>query len=114
MSNKIKIELQDIKLVKNLLELLEMHFENLPIDLQNKLKEIEETGLNDFKAEDFELMYPNADYSKLDFSIDFSSRKVLLSVNKILKKVTYYNDGVKIIYPEHFYLRYDGKTIIEW
>ena len=114
MSNKIKIELQDIELIKNLIELLEMHFENLPIDLQNKLKEIEETGLNDFTADDFKLMYPNADYSKLDFSIDFSSQKVLLSVNKILKKVTYYNDGVKVIYPEYFYLRHDGKTIIEW
>ena len=114
MSNEIKIELKDIELIKNLVELLEMHFEDLPMNLQKKLKEIEDTGLNDFKAEDFELMYTNADYSKLDFSIDFSSQKVLLSVNKILKKVTYYNDGVKIIYPEHFYLRYDGKTIIEW
>lgn len=109
MSNKIKIELKDIELIKNLIELLEMYFEYLPIDLQKKLKEIEETGLNDFKAEDFKLMYPDADYSKLDFSID-----KVLSINKILKKVVYYDDGVKTIYPEHFYLRYDDKSIIEW
>ena len=109
MSNEIKIELKDIELIKNLIELLEIHFEDLPIDLQNKLKEIEETGLNDFKTEYFELMYPNADYSKLDYSID-----KVLSINKILKKVVYYDDGVRTIYPEHFYLRYDGKTIIEW
>lgn len=78
-------------------------------EIKIELKDIEETGLNDFKTEDFELMYPNADYSKLDYSID-----KVLSINKILKKVVYYDDGVRTIYPEHFYLRYDGKTIIEW
>ena len=109
MKNKIIIELKNIELVKNLIELLEIHFEDLPIDLQNKLKEVEETGLNDFRTEDFELIYPNIDKSKVDCSID-----KVLSVNKILKKVTYYDDSVKIIYPEHFYLRYDGKTIIGW
>lgn len=106
MNNKINIELKDIELIKNLVELLEMHFEDLPIELQNKLKEVEETGVNDFTANDFHSMFPNFDLDKLECSYMDT-----VKVNKILKKVVTLKET---LYPEHFYLRYNDKTIIEW
>lgn len=110
---KINIELKDIDLVKNLVELLELHFDNLPIELQNQLKEIEQTGINDFTADDFNKMFTNIDYEKIECTYPR-----VLSINKILKKVIIFNgysdNGEEILYPEHFYLKYDGKAIIEW
>lgn len=104
--NKVNIELKDIDLVKNLVELLEMHFEDLPTDLQSKLMQIEETGLNDFTADEFHLMFPHFDLDNFECSyLD------VVKVNKILKKVVTLKET---LYPDHFYLRYDGKTIIEW
>lgn len=110
---KINIELKDIELIKNLVELLEMHFENLPTDLQFKLMQIEETGLNDFTADDFRSMFPDMDYEKVECTYPRT-----VKINKLLKKVVvingYTDRGEETLYPEHFYLRYDGKTIIEW
>lgn len=106
---KINIELRDIGLVKNLVELLELHFDNLPIELQNQLKEIEETGINDFTADDLHSMFPDFDGKKFECSHTFVTR-----INKILKRVNVYQDGEIKLYPEHFYLRYDNKSIIEW
>lgn len=111
--NKINIELKDIDLVKNLVELLEMHFEDLPTDLQSKLMQIEETGLNDFTADEFHSMFPHMDCKKVECTYPRT-----VKINKLLKKVVvingYADRGEETLYPEHFYLRYDGRTIIEW
>ena len=108
--NKIEIELKDIKLVKNLVELLEIHFNELPKQLQHQLKSISETGLNDFTADDFHKMFPDLDQSKIE-----TSQISVISVNKLLKKCVCFGlEGEYVVHPEHFYLKYDGKTIIEW
>lgn len=108
---KINIELKDIDLVKNLIEMLQVHFDELPKILQSQLKQISETGINDYTPKDFHNDYPDFDMSKLECSeIKF------LSANKILKKIKVglINGIIETCYPEHFYLKYDGKTIIEW
>jgi len=112
---KIELNVKNLDLFKNLVELLEKHFDDLPVELQESLKSASENGANDFKAEDLEDMYPEIDFKKVTTSIDNEN---IYSVNKILKKVVYFRDGnfdePLSVNPETFYLKYDGKTIIEW
>ncbi len=106
---KIDIDIKDIDLVKNLVELLEKYIDVLPQELKNSLYQISGTGLNDFIADDLHNMYPDFDGKKYE-----CSENKVISINKILGKVVVYDNGEKILYPLNFYLKYDGKTIIEW
>ena len=56
-----------------------------------------------------ESIYPDFDGKKYE-----CSENKVTSINKILGKVVVYDNGEKILYPLNFYLKYDGKTIIEW
>lgn len=54
-------------------------------------------------------LFPNINFDKVE-----CSEKKVISINKSNNEVAIF-DGVElIIKPKHFYLRYDGKTIIEW
>jgi len=113
---KIDINVKDIGLVKNLTELLEKHFEDLPVELQESLKELSEKGIKDFTADTLKEMFSELEFKKVDTSI-----KNVYKVNKLLKKVVCFKSGEHeegdefvTLYPETFYLKYDGKTIIEW
>lgn len=106
---KIDIEIKDIALVKNLVELLEKYINDLPKELKNSLCEISGTGINDFTAEDLHNMYADFDGNKYQCSED-----KVMRINKILGKVVVFDNVEKTLYPVNFYLKYDGKTIIEW
>lgn len=106
---KIDIEIKDIDLVKNLVELLEKYINDLPKELKSSLYEISRTGINDFTADDLHNMYADFDGGKYQ-----CSENKVIRINKILGKVVVFDNGEKILYPVNFYLKYDGKTIIEW
>ncbi len=76
------IKIKDIGLVKNLIELLEKHYESLPSELQKSLKEVSENGINDFTAQNLKDMYPEYDYQKVTTSIENN----IHTINKSLKK----------------------------
>lgn len=104
----LNIKLKDIDVIKNLVELIVKHFNNLPIELQESLIEIEKTGFNDITADDIFKMFGSI------YTIDSSLKKNIVKVNKILKKVVYFEDGEKIAYPETFYLKINDEIIMEW
>lgn len=109
---KIDVNVKDIDLFKNLVELLEKHNDDLPTELQESLKSISKNGIKDFTSDDFYKMFPDADYALVETS--FKSTNII-GMNKILKRVEYFEDGEKLTeYPETFYLKYDSEIIIEW
>jgi hypothetical protein len=107
----IDINIKDIEVFKNLVELLEKYFDNLPKELQDKLKEAEENGINDIDA-DYALDRFGAN-SKIETS--FKTDKII-SINKILKKVKFISDdGCSAIeYPEHFFVKINDTMLVEW
>ena len=54
-------------------------------------------------------LFPAINFDKLE-----CSEKRVISINELNKEITIFNEVESIIKPKHFYLRYDGKTIIEW
>ena len=109
---KVELDVKNIDLFKNLVELLEKHFDDLPVEIQDSLKTISKDGINDFTADDFFDMFPDRDSSKIETS--FRTSKIM-SINKILRKVVFYEDDkIKTEYPDSFYLKYDGISILEW
>ena len=115
--NKIEIKVDSYgeDCIKNLLELLTMYIDELPKELQEQLKIGAENGFCDFTVQDFFDMFPKHDFSKVECSHDN-----LTMVNKVLKKIEVIEycgkeiQGFKTLYPEHFYLKYRGETIIGW
>ena len=99
---KINIELKDIDLVKNLVELLQTKFSELPKEIQDAIMLIEEIGINDIDVDKFIETYGYG----VDYKNNFHSQQITL-VNKILKKVCYVERGEnnnilqKVEYPEH-------------
>lgn len=112
---KIKIELKDIDLVKNLIELLQTKFDELPKDIQESIMQIEEGGLNDIDYDKFIELFGSFD----NYENSFHSKEIA-SVNKILKKVCYIETDTKgnilrkVEYPEHFWCSANGEKVIEW
>ena len=106
------IEIKDIDLVKNLIELLETHYDKLPNELKEQLNIISSEGINDFTYEDAQKI---AGSSKIEVETNIYTHKIL-TVNKILRKVTVLddNDSIKTIYPVDFYLIVNGTKVIEW
>lgn len=54
-------------------------------------------------------LFPSINFDKLE-----CSEKRVISINELNKEITIFNEVELIIKPKHFYLKYDGKTIIEW
>jgi len=109
---EVKIDIKNLDLFKNLVSLLEKHFDDLPKELQESLEEVSKNGVNDFTSDDFYEMFgiPNPELTETSFRT-----MNIISINKILKKVVFVENLEKLTeYPETFYLKYDGKTIIEW
>lgn len=107
-----EISVKDIDLVKNLIELLETHYDKLPNELKQQLNIISSEGINDFTYEDAQKI---AGSSKIEVETNIYTHKIL-TVNKILRKVTVLddNDSIKTIYPVDFYLIINGTKVIEW
>ena len=54
-------------------------------------------------------LFPAINFNKLE-----CSEKKVISINELNKEITIFDEVEFIIKPKHFYLRHDGKTIIEW
>ena len=112
MKNEIKFEIsvKGIKEVKNLIDLLSSHFDELPIQLQTKLKKIEtKFGISDITRDVIDEMYTNGftEENSLDL-------KKVISVNQVLQRVQVWDDGLKSLYPEHFWTKVNGDILAEW
>ena len=109
------LDLRNVDLVRNLIELLQTKFSELPKEIQESLMLIEEGGLNDIATDYFLNTYGYG----FDYKNNFHSQEVT-AVNKILKKVCYIDhdedDNLihKVEYPEHFWCSVNGKKVIEW
>jgi len=108
MKNELNTNDSDL-VVKNLLELFEEYYDDLPSKLQSALKKISESGINDIDDNYITERFPIIEKYE-------SNIHNVASVNKILKKVVCvvnYN-SIKTIYPEHFYLRINNELLVEW
>ena len=108
---KIELELKDIDIIKNLLELIESHYEDLPTELKKQLHIISEEGFNDITSDTLDKMLISGNrVIKTNIYTD-----KIVSVNKVLRKVLIMEDGViKPIYPVNFYLIVNDIKIVEW
>ena len=116
----IDINVKDIDLFKNLVSLLEKHFDDLPSELQESLKELLENEDCDFTVDDL------TDYVKLhNLNMDhtiISDDRNILKVNKHTKTIyiidrTPQINGERKVVPEkleHFSIKNKDHTIIEW
>jgi hypothetical protein len=106
---ELDIKFNDIYLVENLLVLLEKHFNELPIELQDNLIDISKTGINDI----------DIDWIIDNFGTDYKYESSLkdckiISFNNILKRVKIFDKSVETIYPKHFWVKINDKKIFEW
>ena len=73
----------------------------------NKLKDINEITHQVLEKEGFYL-------KPFKISTSFHS-ETILSINKSLKKINYFEDGkIKESYPETFYIKINNEIIVEW
>lgn len=111
MEAKVQIEIKDLEIFEHLVELINKHFDNLPKELQDNLKEVAENGISDIDAD-----YVIRKYKKIDkIETNFKTNKIL-TVNKILKKVTYPDDKFNILedYPASFFIKINDDVLVEW
>lgn len=107
---KVEISVKGIKEVKNLIDLLSSHFDELPIQLQSKIKKIESKfGISDITRDVLDEMYPNGftEENSLDL-------KKVVSVNQVLQRVQVWDDGLKSLYPNHYWTKINGDILAEW
>jgi len=110
---ELNIELKDIDLVKNLVELLQTKFSELPKEIQESLMLIENIGLSDIDADKFREMF--GDFDNDDYSTSFHTKNII-SINILLRKVVYTENGI-IKYTEHpdfFWIKLKDKIVVEW
>lgn len=107
---KAEIKVTGIKEIKNLIELLSSHFDELPIQLQTKLKKIESKfGISDITRDILDEMYTNGFIE--ENSLDL---KKVVSVNQVLQRVQVWDDGLKSLYPNHYWTKINGDILAEW
>ena len=106
---KVDLNVLNVEMIKNLIELIEKHWEDMPEDLQKVIKEGHDTGYSDWGVDEYELYISSHNIHKDD--IQFSHDKVL-SVNKYLKKI-YYGDGTHE-YADEFYVKTNDVLIYGW
>lgn len=107
----IKIDVQNTESFKNLVHLLEKHFEDLPKELRKSILEIEENGLSDFGREELEAYcyIHNIDIEKIELS--FTDREVW-KINKPLKRLKFADGTFKEV--ESFSVKCEDHVLIEW
>lgn len=113
---KMKLEVQGADKVETLIELLSKHIDSLPVELVNSLKDLAdcdacEIGLDQLK---------NLGVNPHDVScfIDNENIDRVVSANKILKRVSMFDDGVNEIincYPDNFkMINKEDRQIVGW
>lgn len=106
----IKVDIENIEEIKNLVELLEKNFERLPKQLKDSLRDISKHGINDIDAKYVRERWGDDIKIETNFKTDS-----IISVNRILKKVVYEDDkGVKTEYPEQLLIKVNGELLVQW
>lgn len=110
---EIPLNVQGMEPVKTLFELITHYYAQLPEGLQKSIVELFEDSefvAGEFTANDWR----NRGLDGGDVETDFPTTEIV-SVNKILKRVRYREDGIALeAYPEKFKLGAKGHVIIEW
>lgn len=119
----IKLEIQNTDKVKTLLELLREHINDLPADLVKSIKEVADCEACELGNDYFSRATRGYEMD-LQFIFDgYEVERGIVSVNKILKRVTMYDDydGGSLtslreahVFPESFSAVAGGKTIVSW
>lgn len=106
---KLSINALNIDLIKNLIEAIEKHYDDMPSDLKEIIRQADETGLRDYTHDDLYLYMckNNIDYSNIEVS-----HKEVTKVNKHLKKI-YYADGTSE-YSNSFTIKHKDVLIYGW
>lgn len=106
---KCEITVKGIIEVKNICDLLNKYYEELPKKLQDALVDIEKYGISDIDSDVLDERYPNGFNEKNSLNL-----KKVISINEVLRKVKIWDDGLKTLYPEHFWLKVNEDIIAEW
>jgi len=107
----VNVRLQDIDLVKTLIELLGKYEDRLPDELKASINELADSSALEFGINDFQRLAGTSQKAETDFHTD-----KIVTVNHVLKRVTFIDtDGVwGIAYPDKFRLGAAGKVFISW
>ncbi len=105
----LNVNALNIDVIKNLIEAIEKHYEDMPQDLKDIIRNADETGIRDFGVDDYELYIRTNRLKREDIEV---SHKKVVKANKYLKKV-YYIDGTS----EHlnnFTIKHEDTLIYGW
>ena len=114
MNQKVEIDVTNLEVVENFIELVAKYQDELPIELQNSLKEIAEFGLHNIDREYISSINSSGAYTSED-----TENLKAMNANRILKKVLLMDKSgdmprIKKIYPKHFWIKdIDTHEIIE-
>ena len=110
---EVPIQVQGLKPVQTMFELLANYYDELPDGLKRSIAELFEDGefvAGEFTVDDWRERGLMGEKVETDFKTD-----KITSVNKILKRVGYLEDGIELdAYPEKFKLGARGHVIIQW
>ena len=104
-----EITVKGIREVKNICDLLSKYYEELPKELQDSLVDIEKYGISDIDRDVLDERYPNGFNEQNSLNL-----KQVISINEVLRKVKIWDNGLKSLYPEHFWLKVNEDIIAEW
>ncbi len=105
----LNVNALNIDVIKNLIEAIEKHYEDMPKELRDIMVNLYEAGADDFGVDDYELYIRTNRLKREDIEI---SHKKVIKANKHLKKV-YYIDGTS----EHlnnFTIKHEDTLIYGW
>lgn len=107
---KLQIEVKDIESVNTFIEEVQKYYYDLPRELQATLVRFSEKGISGLGVDGFHSRFGK--FEKFETSIETNK---IIRLNEALKSVTYVDDFKEItIYPETFWIKLDGKTVIQW
>ena len=105
----VKVNTIGNEIVMNLIEAIEKHYEDMPQDLKEIIRQAHETGIKDWGVDDYELYIGK---NKIDRDEVKFSHDEVLKANKYLKKL-YYADGM-CEYVDSFTVKHGDTLIYGW
>ena len=106
---KINLEIKDLEPVKDLLQVLEENYNDLPLSVQGKIKEICGKAGRELTGIDFENSL-DGNYGEFSHSLDESIK--VKTINLELKRITTLHD--KYLFPETYWVKKNGIIVWEW
>ncbi len=105
----LNVNALNIDVIKNLIEAIEKHYEDMPQDLKDIIRNADETGIRDFTIDDYDMYLATNNIKREEVT---HSHGKIVKANKYLKKVIYFDGSSE--YLNSFTIKHEDTLIYGW